>query len=88
MVALRSVVCSGRWEEAWPQISVRLREDAKARSAARRDERRAVDAARIAVAAVVIAAVEATLEAATLVAILLPPPTVARVEVQGSVVRR
>ena len=31
MVALRTVVCSGRWEEAWPQISRKLREQAKKR---------------------------------------------------------
>ena len=26
MVALRTVICSGRWEEVWPQISRKLRE--------------------------------------------------------------
>ena len=31
MLALRTVVCSGRWEEVWPQISQRLREKARER---------------------------------------------------------
>lgn len=31
MVALRTIACSDRWEEAWPQISERLREEAKER---------------------------------------------------------
>lgn len=38
MVALRNIACSDRWEEAWPQISQRLREKAKERSAARRSK--------------------------------------------------
>lgn len=29
MVALRNIICSGRWEEAWPQISQRVRDQAK-----------------------------------------------------------
>ena len=29
MLALRTVVCSDRWEEVWPQISQRLREKAR-----------------------------------------------------------
>ena len=36
MVALRTIVCSDRWEEAWPQISQRIREKAKERTAVRR----------------------------------------------------
>ena len=36
MVALRTVVCSDRWDEAWPQISQRLREKAKEQRAGRR----------------------------------------------------
>jgi len=36
MVALRNIVCSDRWEEAWPQISQRIREKARAPAAARR----------------------------------------------------
>ena len=31
MLALRTVVCADRWDEAWPQISARLRADARAR---------------------------------------------------------
>ena len=31
MLALRTVVCSGRWEEVWPEISQRLREKARER---------------------------------------------------------
>ncbi len=36
MVALRTIVCSDRWEEAWAQISQRIREKAKEQAAARR----------------------------------------------------
>ncbi len=36
MVALRTVVGSDRWQEAWPQISQRIREKAKEQAAARR----------------------------------------------------
>lgn len=36
MVALRNIVCSDRWEEAWPQISQRIGEKAKEQAAARR----------------------------------------------------
>jgi hypothetical protein len=36
MVALRNIVCSHRWEEAWPQISQRIREEATERRATRR----------------------------------------------------
>lgn len=31
MLALRTVVCADRWDEAWPRISARLRADARAR---------------------------------------------------------
>jgi len=45
MLALRTVVCADRWDEAWPRISARLRADARARSrrlrAARQDARAA-----------------------------------------------
>lgn len=40
MVALRTVACSDRWEEAWPQISERLRQQAKESAEQRRGERR------------------------------------------------
>ena len=36
MLALRTIVCSRRWDEAWPQICQHLRADAQARRAARR----------------------------------------------------
>ena len=40
MVALRTVVCSGRWEEAWPMMHKQQREDERAGRAARRKRRR------------------------------------------------
>jgi hypothetical protein len=48
MLALRTVVCADRWEEAWPQISARLRSADRARRLQRRqraDDRRAARAA-------------------------------------------
>lgn len=36
MVALRTIACSDRWEEAWPQISARLRQQHKERVRQRR----------------------------------------------------
>jgi len=36
MVALRTIVCSDRWEEAWPQVATALRQQARARAAQRR----------------------------------------------------
>ena len=36
MLALRTIVCSDRWEEARPQISQRIREKVKENAAARR----------------------------------------------------
>lgn len=41
MLALRTVACADRWDEAWPQISRRLRADARARSRQLRANRRA-----------------------------------------------
>lgn len=41
MVALRTVACSDRWEEAWPEIEARLREQVRERASARRARRRA-----------------------------------------------
>jgi hypothetical protein len=41
MLALRTVVCADRWDETWPQISTRLRADARARSRHLRAERQA-----------------------------------------------
>ena len=50
MVALRNIVCSDRWEEAWPQISQQIGEKAKEQAAARRpkpnQERPTVEQAR------------------------------------------
>ncbi len=65
MLALRNVVCSGRWEEAWPPISACIREGARARSGMRRDERRAAIQP---VSAAVTVAFEATSETAMPVA--------------------
>ena len=49
MLALRTIVCADRWDEAWPQISTRLRAAARARSRQLRADRRAArDAARAA----------------------------------------
>ena len=48
MLALRTVVCADRWEEAWPQISARLRAADRARRQQRRQrstDRRAARAA-------------------------------------------
>ena len=42
MLALRNIVCNDRWAEAWPQIETRLREQARQRRAARRQQRRPV----------------------------------------------
>jgi hypothetical protein len=39
MVALRTAVCSNRWEEAWGQVQVRLRQEAQQRTSLRRAAR-------------------------------------------------
>ncbi len=39
MVALRNVVCSDRWDEAWAQIAQQLRQEAKEQAAERRSQR-------------------------------------------------
>ena len=41
MLALRTIVCADRWDEAWPQISARLRADARERSRRLQADRRA-----------------------------------------------
>lgn len=41
MLALRTIVCADRWDEAWPQIAARLRADARERSYRLRAGRRA-----------------------------------------------
>jgi hypothetical protein len=45
MLALRTVVCADRWDEAWPRISARLRANTRARSRKLHAERRAARAA-------------------------------------------
>lgn len=40
MAALRTAVCSDRWDEAWEQVQLRRRQDARARTATRRASRR------------------------------------------------
>lgn len=39
MLALRNIACNDRWEEAWPQISVTLRQQSQQRTALRRRQR-------------------------------------------------
>jgi len=46
MVALRTVACGDRWDEAWPHITTRLRERSNERAAARRLARQAATTAR------------------------------------------
>jgi hypothetical protein len=41
LVALRAMACSDRWEEAWPQITAQLRQEAQVRTLARRHARQA-----------------------------------------------
>jgi hypothetical protein len=41
MLALRNIVCSDRWEEAWPQIVSTLRQQEQQRRTARRHQRQA-----------------------------------------------
>jgi len=79
MVALRTVACSGRWEEAWLQISKRLCQEAKERSASRRCQRRAAGVANM-TAPVTAVAVELVLETAIPVPTPPAPPVVAQVE--------
>jgi hypothetical protein len=42
MLALRNIVCSDRWDEAWPQIVSTLRQQAQQRHAEQRQQRRTV----------------------------------------------
>ncbi len=48
MLALRTIVCADRWEEAWPQISTRLRADARTRSRTLQADHRAARVAALA----------------------------------------
>ena len=52
MVALRTVACSDRWGEAWPQISERLRQQAKESAEERRGKRRTTKEAVVAEASI------------------------------------
>lgn len=45
MLALRNIVCSDRWEEAWPQIVHTLRQQEQQRRTTRRQQRQAVTTA-------------------------------------------
>ncbi|MCC6419006.1 MAG: hypothetical protein IT429_12295 [Gemmataceae bacterium] len=45
MLALRTVACADRWDEAWPQIAAHLRAAARARSRALQADRRAARSA-------------------------------------------
>lgn len=45
LLALRTIVCADRWDEAWPRISARLRLDAQARRRQLRTQRHASRAA-------------------------------------------
>jgi hypothetical protein len=45
MVALRTAVCSDRWDAVWAQVQLRLRQDARARTAVRRASRQQAQAA-------------------------------------------
>jgi hypothetical protein len=42
MLALRNIVCNDRWDEAWPQITTQLRQQAQQRRMARHQQRRPV----------------------------------------------
>ena len=48
MLALRTVVCADRWDEAWPRIAARLRADARTRSRTLQADHRAARAAPLA----------------------------------------
>jgi len=79
MVALRNVVCSGRWDEGWPQISRRMRDEAKARPRSRREGRRAAKAANIVTVAALAAAAPAAVSTETQPATPPTPPNPAQV---------
>lgn len=74
MLALRTVVCANRWDEAWPQISARLRADGRDRSRRLRAERRAAREAAQAAARPLIPPPPAP-PPATTSSDTLPPPT-------------
>lgn len=78
MVALRNIVCSDRWEEAWPQISQKLREQRRQKSA----ERRATREAAVTTTLTALTAIEATV---TPVESVVEQPAVAIVSVARAV---
>jgi hypothetical protein len=80
LLALRTLVCADRWDEAWPQISARLRSDARARRRQLRAERRA---ARQAARAARPAAASAPETVASAPTITLPEPPVPKTIVDG-----
>lgn len=79
MVALRDVVCSGRWQEDWPRISEWLCQEAKERSATRRCQHKAAKVASMTVPVAVVA-VEPVSETAMPVTTPQAPPAVAGVK--------
>jgi len=78
MLALRTVVCADRWDEAWPQISARLRADARTRRRQRHqravDRRAAREAARTAAAAPTPPPHETVASSPQVATVPLPPP--------------
>lgn len=50
LLALRTIVCADRWDEAWPRITARLRADARTRSCTLQADHRAARAAALAAA--------------------------------------
>lgn len=75
MVALRTVTCSDRWEEAWPQISERLRERTKERALCQQATRRNAKTAQTALDALTAAAdIPMTLTSLPPAAPLFNPP--------------
>jgi hypothetical protein len=81
MLALRTVVCADRWDEAWPQISARLR----AADRARRQQRhlRAVDRRAAHLAAQPAALPTPATDVALAAAATLPPPSPPKTIVDG-----
>jgi hypothetical protein len=68
MVALRDVVCSDRWEEAWPQIASYLRQRAAQRRLSRQGQHRAAKVTALP------AAQESALSAAQAIGLMTPRP--------------
>lgn len=75
MLALRTIVCADRWDEAWPQISARLRAADRARRQLRRQHALDRRAARKAAAQPDLQPATATPVVSTSPATPTPPPT-------------